>query len=118
MLKVLKLFYIFVFLIHTKNLYSAWDNGGVIAIIQSVTVLQNGTFYIITDKDICDGGEINKVAYVYKEAKPNGIEQTSEGIKMMLSIALTAQATQKKVQLFADDSGSARGCKLGAIKVY
>jgi len=35
----------------------------------------------------------------------------------MLSIALTAQATQKKVQLFADDSGSARGCKLGAIKV-
>lgn len=103
--------------IYSNSLFSAWDNGGVIANVLSVTVLQNGTFYIITDKDICDGGEVNKVAYVYKGAQPNGVEQTSEGIRMMLSIALTAQATQKKVQLFADDSGSARGCKLGAIKV-
>ena len=98
-------------------LAARWDNNGVTTTIKAVTVLQNGAFYVTAAVDICDAGKVNKTGYVYKNQEPGGIKQTTEGINMLLSVALTAQVTQNKVTLYADDSNSHYGCKLGAIKV-
>ena len=113
-----KIIVIALFALSNNSVFSGWDNDGVVAKIVAITILQNGAFYVHADKDICDIGVVNKVGYVYKGKTPNGIAQTTEGINMMLSIALSAHATETPVKLFADDSGSDYGCHLGAIKIY
>lgn len=96
---------------------ASWDNGGVITTIQAITVLQNGNFYLRTNDDLCDAGTVNRVAYVYEGLEPAGIKQVPEGVNRMLSLAITAKARDTKVKIFADDSGSFYGCRMGAIQM-
>jgi hypothetical protein len=105
-------------LITSPTVGYAWDNGGVATTIEAVTVMQDGTFYINAVEDICDS-TVNKVAYVYNGTILNDgkVNQTLNGTNMLLSTALSAQASSKKVVLYADDSGTWWGCRLGAIKI-
>jgi hypothetical protein len=103
----------------TPMIAHAWDNGGVDTFIEDITVQQNGTFYIYAKHDLCDGGAINKVGYVYDNTTLNGgVVQNNEGTKMMLSTALSAHMAGKQVRVYADDSGTGWGCKMGAIKIF
>ena len=95
---------------------AAWDNGAVSGTrITDITVLQDGSFYVKFDKDICDPG-VNKVGYVYLGQEPNGVSQTQAGVDMMLRTATAAYLSGRPVTVYADDSGSAWGCHMGAIK--
>lgn len=96
----------------------AWDNSGIKTIIKDVTVLQDGSFYVTAKDDVCDGGSDNKNAKVYLGKAAGGLSQTTNGVNMLLSIALTAQTTQSVVTLYADDSRGEWACLLGAIKIH
>ena len=98
---------------------SAWDNKGVHNVtINRVVTLQSGEFYVVTDSDLCDGGR-NPVGFVYPGNNLNDgkTSWTQAGSDMILSVALSARLSGHKVTIYADDSGSLWGCRMGAISL-
>lgn len=98
----------------------AWNNSGISAVkIERVVVLQDGTFYVHADKDLCDSGTANKIGYVYKTTTLNEgkVEWTKEGADMMLRVAVAAKLSGASVTVYADDSGAGWGCRMGAISL-
>ena len=106
-------------LILCSNVASAeWDNGGISnAKVRSVVTLIDGSFYVHFDKDICDGGAVNKVGFVYVNTSPNGVSWSKEGASMLLRTALAAKLSGKSTKVYADDSGTGWGCKMGALAI-
>lgn len=104
-------------LLITNNSFAAdWDNGGISNVkIKSIVTLIDGAFYFHTDKDLCDGGAENKVGYVHNNLKVSTIDWSKEGSNMLLKVALSAKLSGKLVRVYADDSGSKWGCRVGAI---
>lgn len=99
-----------------SNMVSAWDNHGIETFIQEVTVLQNGRFYITAKDDLCDAG-VNKIGVVNPGVTFPDVTQTKEGVNMLLSVALAAQMSNKKVKVFSNNSNGTWGCRMGAISV-
>ena len=102
----------------TNFAFAEWDNGGISNVkVLSVTTLIDGSFYVYVDKDICDGGAVNKIGYVYVNSSPNGIIWSKEGASMLLKTALAAKLSGKSTKVFANDSGTGWGCKMGALAI-
>ena len=96
-----------------------WANGGISgARVVEVTTQQDGHFYVLFDRDICDGGGVvNRIGSVNKDLSPNGVAWTKEGATMILRVALAAKLSGNTVKVYADNSGSRWGCRMGALKI-
>jgi len=102
----------------TSFAFAEWDNGGISNVkVRNVTTLIDGSFYVHFDKDICDDGVVNKVGYVYVNSSPNGVTWSKEGASMLLRTALAAKLSGKSTKVFANDSGTGWGCKMGALAI-
>ena len=96
-----------------------WDKRTEKVRVLQVTTLQSGNFYIRTDKAIYTGaGKDTTAGLVYvSNGTLGGHAPTVEGRQMMLSTALAAYLSSRTVEVFADNPGTAWGCKVGAIQL-
>lgn len=103
----------------TSGVAFAWDSTVTGVTILKITALQDGSFYIQADKDLCDSGADNRIGFVYNGTTLNGGAQpwTERGANMLLSVATAAQLSGRTVTVYADDSGSNWGCRMGAIRM-
>lgn len=115
-MKFLKSITVLAVLLSFSAFSNAWDNHGVETYIEETTVLQNGRFYIVAKDDLCDSG-VNKVGVVNPGVTFPDVTQTKEGVNMLLSVALAAQMSNKKVKVFSNNSNGTWGCRMGAISV-
>ncbi len=96
----------------------AWDSTVTGVTILKITALQDGSFYIQADKDLCDPSADNRIGFVYNGTTLNGGAQpwTERGANMMLSVATAAQLSGRTVTVYADNS-TGWGCRMGAIRM-
>ncbi len=88
-----------------------------LTVIEEVTVLHDGGFYLRLHDDICAEAQNKRVARLYKGLEVHGTVPNDAAIDRLLRVATAAHLSGTPIRVYAENSGGRWGCLLGAISL-